>query len=694
MKSIPSTAPTDSNKTPGFTTAINKTTAAARYDVIREYQSSVKEDLGGVTDRNYIGNSASWAMAVIPLGRPQSFSRSTNSSIGKAIEGGFTRREKPFIITDDCVSLNLSNTKRGHTKTLQATLKHSGVNYLSSDVVLPGDWIFAWCWNNEEDKRRVIKQINDAKSANGFGDGLKFVGRVHNIRKSVQVSPDGIRIASYSIQGIGFEELDTQFFYDFALATVAAAKNDISTFMAQVGLDFTELSSQEQARAGKIKDNCDRLIEALINIILGKGVANTINRPIERSEAKARLINSDVLKDVKNLVAPQANKEAPFAYLVPVVVGTLLGRDVMGKSKSGVFGYADILDTLIGVQRFNERDNNTSSVFTPDLLYPEIDAATSTTSRKKTGTPLKGTFLPVNPSFVNRPLFQLLQQFLNSSINEMYTALRTNENGSVVPTLVVRQIPFSTPSAKEYQDFPLTRFLSMPRWVIDPVMVSSIDIGRSNATRTNMIHVYGEAMTSGVNDSVTAQMSRNSPIFDRTDIQRSGIRAKMQTVNCALPDQQRKDGGRIWMEAIADWTIGSQYTLNGTLRCMGIQSPIVEGDNVEFEDVVYHIEGVNHSCSISPDGRKSFKTSLDLSNGMPKDQSDATIDFPRYPGFKNVEVLSQKDKLNYATSEEAAIAEGSGASTLSITRESQVETVTVGDSEIASSQDPGHTFEG
>lgn len=659
---------------------------AARYQLIREFQTDPNADgLSGVSDAGHISTSSSWALAVVQLGRPQSFSRRTFKSLGSVVEGAFTRREKPFIITDDCVQLNIQNTKRSHTKTLNATMRHSGTNYLDQDVVLPGDWILGWCWNNLEDQARVIKQILNGGSANGFGDGLKFVGRVHSIRKNVAVSPDGTRDASYNLQAIGFEELDTQFFYDFALATASGVKNEIRTFMAQLGLDFTKWAEQEQQRAGNIKDNADKIIETLIDVIIGKGVSSTVNVPVERGTTAARQINATALPAQDLKLAPQANKEAPFAYLVPVAVAKLLGRDVAEKSKAGVFGYADLLDTIIGVQRFQTAEDNSSGTFLPDLFYPELDAG-STRSRKKTTIQLKGTFLPVNPSFVNQPLFQILQQFLNNSINEMYTALRVDENGAVVPTLVVRQIPFSTESIKERPEFPLTRFMSLPRWVVDPTMVTVEDVGRSNATRTNMIHVYGDASVYAANKSITNQMVRNPPIFDQTDIQRSGIRPMMATVSVALADQVRKDGARIWMEAIADWKIGSQYTLNGTLHTKGIQSPVAEGDNLEFEGHAYHIESITHSCVMSPDGRKTFSTSIEMSNGMPIDQTDATADFPRYSGFKNTKTTVLQNRPRLTTT--------NGLEDLEPPPQEESETTTTtGDPEAVASQDPGVTRE-
>jgi hypothetical protein len=52
------------------------------------------------------------------------------------------------------------------------------------------------------------------------------------------------------------------------------------------------------------------------------------------------------------------------------------------------------------------------------------------------------------------------------------------------------------------------------------------------------------------------------------------------------------------------------------MECIGIYEPIAVGDNLEFDFVIYHIEGVIHRCTISQDGVKSFRTILTISNGI------------------------------------------------------------------------------
>jgi hypothetical protein len=592
--------------------------------------------------RDIATSSPSWALVGIPLGRPVSYSRRYKKALGSIVSGAYSRKTTPVVITDDCVGWSISNTKTSNIKNFNATLRPtSGTNYLSQNALLPGDWIMFWAWNNQASADSVLGQIRQCKPANSQNDGLKFLGRVHSIRKRVDVNPStGTKSVGYALQGVGFYELESQFYYDMALADSAFAEQRLGQVMAKLNLKFTDISNQEQLKAGQLKDNSAYLISQLIDLVLGSSAMQArVNDPAKKGFEEDTASSTSVL--AKNGIAidprakeavvpsPQVNDEAPFSYLVPKTVGLLLGFPATMASKAeskDLFGYADILQSVIGVQKYTQTDSNIGNFF-PDF------SDESKGSRWKTDIVLKGTFLPVYTGFVNRPLWEMLDQFQNRAINEKFTSLRITPNG-ILPTLVVRQIPFSSESIQETSEFPLTKFMNLPRWQLDPSLITSLDIGRSDDTHVNLVHIYGEAATTAKNYDMQTQMILNAPIFDEIDMARNGVRGLMQTVACHFNDQLQAP--KEWMNAIADWSFGSQYTLNGSVQCHGIQAPIAEGDNLELEDLVYHIESVMHAGEITPDGKKHFQTTLSLSNGMPIDQSDATLDYPRYPGFSNL----------------------------------------------------------
>jgi hypothetical protein len=176
--------------------------------------------------------------------------------------------------------------------------------------------------------------------------------------------------------------------------------------------------------------------------------------------------------------------------------------------------------------------------------------------------------------------------------------------------------------------------------------------------------------------------------------------------------------------------------LDGQIELFGIQEPIDVGDNIQFEDVVYHIESMSHTCVVTPDGVKSFSTSIALSHGMPADQSEATKDFPRYAGFSNKKVPRKpeevpvapnpsisygeqeggSDQFDYSQAQDnfvnarsnrpnegyvsygeqedgSTMADNTSPETPFEKQEEPYDTETLGDNEILTSQDPGGTHE-
>ena len=115
---------------------------AYRYDLTQDYSFKGDKD---------ISYSGYWVIAIFRLGRPLSYSRKIKGSVGNVIDGVLLRKEKPLIITKECIQLSINSNKRSYLQQLSATLKDSE-NYLSADMVLTGDWMFAWITTNSADQ--------------------------------------------------------------------------------------------------------------------------------------------------------------------------------------------------------------------------------------------------------------------------------------------------------------------------------------------------------------------------------------------------------------------------------------------------------------------------------------------------------------------------------------------------------------
>lgn len=567
---------------------------AAVYDVIK--------DFGAGRGADSVTTSPNWALCVLRLKNPLTYRRSSGSSQSKIYTEAVELRGAPLILTDEVIQLQVQSTKTNYVMSMNATLKEMGLHLMNE--VMPGDYVFAWMANNEADFASVLSRLQGvqevAQACNLFMDGLKFAGKIQSVHKQLQQSPDGLRTLTYTIQGVSFTEFDAQIFYDPHLAERPDIKNDLGTYFGKIGASLNELVRGDNSKPAGIDVN--KALPFFIDLLLGRGI------PPNLSVSSDERLRSTIGLDAEG------------SYIVPALFGQLLGKS---RVSSNFCRYADILETVIGLQKYG-RASNTALAFQPSGTA--IDG-----SRRFTGTDMLGTFLPQTPQFTNRPIWSILQQYLNSAVNEMYTCLRVNPDGHVVPTFVARQLPFSSVLFKDGPEgsLPHTQFMEIPRWGIDPVLVRSVDIGRSDALRFNFIHVYGDALDPL--RGITEQLVANPPMRDDLDVARSGLRSFMQTIAC-LNEDIRNGSPKKWMALLADILMGQHLTMTGIMQTVGIQSPICPGDNIEWDGIVFHIESVTHNCAIDATGKKTFMTSMSLSHGVRADPKTKDSDLHLYAG--------------------------------------------------------------
>lgn len=96
---------------------------------------------------------------------------------------------------------------------------------------------------------------------------------------------------------------------------------------------------------------------------------------------------------------------------------------------------------------------------------------------------------------------------------------------------------------------------------------------------------------------------------------------------------RNKTVGYLWSNLLADQLFHQHLKYNGTLSVKGIQEPIAEGDNIEFEGMIFHIEQVDHVMyRVDESGKKSFHTTLYVSNGVPLDPAQFPDIYPLLEG--------------------------------------------------------------
>lgn len=601
---------------------------APRYKLSRDYHDS----------DGLVSYSPHWVLAFARYANQVTYSPSSRSSVDGGPDFAYSKRDA-LILDDlgDCVALTVSSNKRSHTASLQATLLDSGTRYLNEIMV--GDWVLAFMVYSEDEFRKLSQNLRAGVKVNGWESGLKFVGRVKDLRKNLSVQADGHVQSSYTLSCSAFSEFDSTILYYPEMRT---GSEGIPVSQDQFGSQVSKMVRGEDSdERGSLDPN--RLIPRLMTVIFGHG-----------AWADLRFRDSE-------------SRAPNMAYIVPRDVCSWLGVD------SPKPNFSDLMRVMVGVQKYSKGDSVVDANSKPgEMFWP--DGAVEAEEGYKATFPLTGSYpQEVVPQTTSTP-WAFITNYVGGPVNEALVTLRPDSRGDIFPFLTVRQTPFTSevgsqfsadefnfekqrtvdkngnahpvegPEAPTFSRFPTTRFMELPRWVIHDGMLAEASLGRSDDLRQNLVYVYGTGP--GVAMDESDQFVRSGPIKDDLDILRNGIRPYMPSVNCFLKDLVRAPTD--WRELMADIVMGQHLTLNGTVLVYGIRAPIAPGDNVEFQRTVYHVESVVHSCSIAAGGGRSFTSSLALSRGL--DVVASVDDDPvgnRAAAFPNMSA-TDRDKLPVA----------------------------------------------
>lgn len=486
----------------------------------------------------------------------------------------------PLIVESDCIQVSTTMNKGTLTASMSATLLMTDINYLTA--VAPGDFVFVNMLNWPEDARRVVEQAHNYEPINGIDDGFKGLYKVQSVRQIISVDPtSGVKTVAFRITGFAFTEFNNTIYFNPNMIDISEQEN-VALFSANMGAAWARLVQN------KGLTNVQDINRALIDILIGTGVA--------KSGAQDK---NGVIRTPNTL------------YIIPDQVGRLLGVTNARAAK-------DIFVYIFGIQTY-------AGGTATDLAVGLNPANLTTTDNRMYQTDAKvvGEAIQKAEYWDQVKLWSILNQFSNAPLNELFTTFRVSPDGSVMPTVIFRQIPFTNDSF-DAGGIRVTRFMNLPRWRIDPALIQSKDIGRDEAARVNFVQIFGKSFFGPDGLVASAETAQRNYLYDSDDVLRSGLRPFVSSGTFDnITDNNKQYHAPEWARIIGDSLIGGHLKMNGTINCMGIQDPIAVGDNLEDNGVVYHIEQISHVCTISPDGRNMFRTSISISSGISV-ESDAS----------------------------------------------------------------------
>jgi hypothetical protein len=594
-------------------------------------------------DKNTADSHQSTPWAIVgfyPYAFPDTFYAKKNKNLSSNEDA---LKVNPLIVANDILSIQVSTGKGSPNHTAEIVLSSGNINY--SSALNPGDNCAIWIHDDISyfsDIYKLLVNTNNRNaslsetSANYGSSGLKFLGKIESVRQILSTSVTGVKSVQYAVSARGFTEFETTIYYNPYLREAPDTNADKETFYQRISNSFDKLVRSFKEGGYPI----DFLMEFYINSFIGKGPSRDF-------------------RSHKTPAGAQIDSSGNDALYIPRNISALLGQAAL-QSKS-LSSYADILNTIIGVQKYSQQG-----------YLPDITSKTQSSTQKRTTIPLAGNLLALPDIGTSVSLISLIQSNMNAAINEIYFTLRLNEKNLIMPTMVLRQKPFSTKKSGLNPD-KMTMFSEIPRWKISADRaIKFYNIGTNNAARSNFIQIFGamNASAASTEDVQVQQLLDGNYTFDRYDIVRSGSKNMLYQTNAdafrvnnaSSSSNSFSDGKhvfltniRYWKELVTDWTVNLHLKLNGSMTVSGISEPICPGDNLEFDGKLFHIEGVQHLYRVEADGSKTFETNIALSHGLllneeylstaSQSREDLTEDI--YPGITNE---FKYEDVNYASS--------------------------------------------
>jgi hypothetical protein len=517
---------------------------------------------------------------------------------------GLDAARSPLVVYNDAISVTTSDQKSSTTPSLSAVLLGGDLNY--STAIHPGDYVMVNMVNWESEVSVVDlggfevgtdtlrKKVAALQPLNNYEDGFKGLFKVQTITRELRTDPGtGNKTVVYNLKAFGFTEFNSMVYYDPQV--FGALSGNLKLFQSHINSYWSE----------KMKNKDTFSIQALLQILI------------------SMLMGNNTLNPNTKLPSPQVTY-----FLAPPILGSLLGLENV-KYMCNIYNY------VLGIWASSNNAATPAAGFNPGVTRNKKEPG----GFYKCAQSLDGSKLIEAEYWNNVKIWSILQKYANLTINEMYTTNRVNIDGRIMPTLVIRQKPFSSLHYKH--PTAVTKFLTLPRWKISPDLIYDYSLGTDETARVNYVQVYTRSISANNDKNRTEQTGVGNFVADVDDIRRNGLKTYLATASFDWSGESGKPTkAKTWAKLVADWVINGNLRESGVISCVGIQEPIAVGDNIELGGVVYHIEGVSHHMEINRgNGSKTFRTTLSVSFGTHLDSDDKR---PVYPQMEHTDAFTER----------------------------------------------------
>jgi hypothetical protein len=507
---------------------------------------------------------------------------------------------QPLVVYNDAISVSTNDSKSSMSSTATMVLKCGDINYATA--LHPGDFVIVNLVNWETDAQRIRDLAIALKPINGINDGFKGVYKIQSVVKTLRVDKNasGGKSLFVTVTAASHTEFNNVIYYNPAIA---------AAFRDQGAALWSTAIGDYYSSKLKAESSVQEVVTDLFKILVGQSRKN---------------------------FDPKIKNYGNTHFKIPATLGALIGRPDI-KFANEFYNY------VIGIWQ-DSKDSTANDMNIGPGFNPNFKAKGNFYT---TGRPLAGRKAVQLENWNNQTAWSIIMGNINNVLNEMYTTHRVGPDNKVYPTIVVRQKPFTSEHFKGRST--VTKFFQVPRWKISANLLYDLQTSMNEAARFNFVQVFTRQLSDTAEQDMAQQISEGNFFYDDKDIQRQGLKPYVVTSNFDFPSAKSGDSGkklhaREWAQIVSDWIIDGHLKESGVLTFQGIQEPVAVGDNLEFDGIIYHIEGVNHIMTISGD-KKSWITRYTVSFGMDLRSSRSG---PVYPNMEHTDAhtKNQEDWVN------------------------------------------------
>lgn len=432
---------------------------------------------------------------------------------------------------------------------------------------------------------------------------VKMLGRIESVRCETNVNDEGARETLYYVSGVDWGSIFNSILY---IDNLIAGPND----------------AQKQGNAAAV---------AIRNALFGadgapKSFAVTSNLNSLLSVMGQKLGGfTDSGKDINRL----ANSIYEFS-IPPRLAKFFKFRDSQGKILTAQ-AINKLLSIVAGSLKTHDKDQKDASAY-----FDHQEAV---------------GFIDPFSIQGSHTIWQILLENSNPSLNEMFTDFRWYSDNSCQLALYNRIRPFS------YKDFKpdagaSSKLKSFFQYVKTHQLASdeviSVNAGTNWRDKFNFIEIKPQFQEFKV---VANWYKQKAQVFDEKAFEREGFRplifdtkqfprgSEKPAADSGLPDGVGVDWNQLteWCSLLREWYFGTHRMLNGTITLHGTTEYIAVGNNIRFDaklinptpniniktkqdgynhSVLAHVESVSHSFSVTPEGARTYRTTIQFVRGI------------------------------------------------------------------------------